>query len=583
MRIHGVVLALGVMVGLGTGTILQAQETGPRGAPAVHLWYTAPDSLAYYNEVTVQESRPGTYFCVCGFKHGYFGIQESSRPGQNIAIFSVWDPGKQNNPNQVAEDQRVKVIYGGEGVRIIRFGNEGTGGQSTFTFDWKVGQTVRCLVRAKVQGRFTTYSAFIFLPDEKTWKHLASFQTITEGDKLKGYYSFVEDFRRTDESGKQSRRALYGNGWVQDLTGRWLPLTEAMFTANPAPRMDIDAGVDSNRFYLQTGGDTQNKTALKSKLTVPAAALTQPKGLPNYIPASTQEEMQASRNSIDGLMIGIGVEMEIKSGQLMIKRVLEDSPAAKAGLKDGQSITAINGTTTGSMKIEDAAGLIRGAAGTEVELTIVEAGGIPRKVNIRRDTIVVTGVRARMLESKIGLLTVSQINKETAGRVGEALKNFIDQTSEGVILDLRDNEGGWYAGVCQIAGMLAGNSVPLWLVRETGKSQATAVQGEGEKIWNGPLVVLINGKTGGGAELLAAGLQASGRAKLLGQKTAGTASMGKLNALADGGAVRETIGTFFTVADQAIFGVGIKPDIPLEAGVSAEQAIQKAEEVLKKR
>ena len=581
MKINGMNVLFCVF--FGAGAILQAQETGPRGAPGVHLWYTAPDSLAYYNEVTVQESQRGTYFCVCGFKHGYFGIQESTKPGQNIAIFSVWDPGKQNNPNQVSEEQRVKVIYGGEGVRIIRFGNEGTGGQSTFPFDWKVGQTVRCLVRAKVQGRFTTYSAFIFLPEEKTWKHLASFQTITEGDKLKGFYSFVEDFRRTDESARQSRRALYGNGWVQTPNGKWQPLTEAMFTANQAPLMDIDAGVDSNRFYLQTGGDTRNTMALSSKKTVPAAALTWPRDLPNFIPTSKQDEMQASRNSIDGVMVGIGVEMEIKNGQLMIKRVLEDSPASKTGLKDGQAITAINSTTTGSMKIEDAARLIRGATGTEVELTIVEAGGIPRKVKIRRDTIVVTGVRARMLESKIGFLTVSQINKETAEKVRGALEIFKDLKAEGVILDLRDNEGGWYAGVCQIAGMLAGNSVPLWLVRETGKSQATAVQGEGETIWNGPLVVLINGKTAGGAELLAAGLQAGSRAKLLGQKTAGTASMGKLNALADGGAARETIGAFFTVADQAIFGVGIKPDISLEAGLSAEQAIQKAEEVLKKR
>jgi carboxyl-terminal processing protease len=275
--------------------------------------------------------------------------------------------------------------------------------------------------------------------------------------------------------------------------------------------------------------------------------------------------------------------MENKNSQLLIKRVMENSPAARAGLKDGQTITAINGTAAGSMKLEDAVKLIRGPAGTEVELTMVEAGGILRKIKIRRDTIAVTGVRARTLESKIGLLTVSQINKETAGKVREALGVFKDLKAEGVILDLRDNDGGWYAGVCQIAGMLVGNSAPLWLLRETGKSKATVVQGEGEKIWEGPLVVMINGKTAGGAELLAAGLQSSGRAKLLGQKTAGTASMGKLNALADGGAARETIGAFFTVADQAIFGVGIKPDILMEERLSAEQAIQKAEEVLKKQ
>ena len=150
-----------------------------------------------------------------------------------------------------------------------------------FDFDWKVGQKVRCLVRAEVEGKYTTFSAFIALPDKNEWKHMASFQTLTGGHLLNGYYSFVEDFFRNGESAKQSRRALYGNGWVQTADGKWSPLTEASFTADNNPSMAIDAGVDNNRFFLQTGGDTQNKTALKSKLTVPAEAFSQPKELPS--------------------------------------------------------------------------------------------------------------------------------------------------------------------------------------------------------------------------------------------------------------------------------------------------------------
>ncbi len=282
---------------IGACSLLQAQETAPHAARSVHLWYPGPDAVAFYNEVTVQESQPGSYFCVCGFNRGYFGIQELIEPGKKIAIFSVWDPGNQNNPNQVAEDQRVKLISSGEGVRIKRFGNEGTGGQSMFDFDWKVGQTVRCIVRAEVAGKYTIFSAYIALPDQKTWQHMASFQTLTGGHLLNGYYSFVEDFFRNGESAKQSRRAQYGNGWIQIADGKWSPLTEASFTADNNPSMNIDAGVDNNRFFLQTGGDTKNKTALKSKLTVPAEALSQPKELPSVTKASASAvPQQIERN-----------------------------------------------------------------------------------------------------------------------------------------------------------------------------------------------------------------------------------------------------------------------------------------------
>jgi Domain of unknown function (DUF3472)/Domain of unknown function (DUF5077) len=95
---------------------------------SVHLNFRAPEGTAYYNEVTVEKSAEGTYFCVCGFNQGYFGIQEQ-RPGKKVVIFSVWDPGKQDDPNSVDPAKRVKLVSKDEAVRVGRFGNEGTGGQ----------------------------------------------------------------------------------------------------------------------------------------------------------------------------------------------------------------------------------------------------------------------------------------------------------------------------------------------------------------------------------------------------------------------------------------------------------------------
>jgi len=252
-----------------------AEESPPRAARSVHLWYPAEQGVVYYNEVTVEKSYPGSYFCVCGFKHGYFGIQELLQGGK-VVIFSVWEAGNQNNPDAVAEDRRVKVLHEGEGVRVSRFGNEGTGGKSMFDYQWKVGETYKCMVKASVEGERTTYAAYFYLNEEKNWKHLASFQTITGGDYLSGYYSFIEDFRRDGQSARNVRRAQYGNGWVKTADAQWQPFTRATFTADATPTMNIDAGVKDGRFFLQTGGDTENHTALKSRMDCPVEQMSWP-------------------------------------------------------------------------------------------------------------------------------------------------------------------------------------------------------------------------------------------------------------------------------------------------------------------
>ncbi|MBM4027053.1 MAG: DUF3472 domain-containing protein [Planctomycetes bacterium] len=243
-----------------------AQEKPLRAARSVHLWYEAPPAVLFYNEITVDKSYPGTYFCVCGFKHGYFGIQELIKPDEKVVIFSVWDPGKQNNPNEVDPNERVKVLHAGDGVRVSRFGNEGTGGKSLFPYQWRVGERYRFLVKARVEGERTNYAAYFYLNESQEWKHLVTFQTITGGDYLQGYYSFVEDFWRNGTSATKDRKARYGNGWAQTVEGPWIALTDATFTADRTPTLNIDAGREGNDFFLTTGGEVQNRTPLRSKI-----------------------------------------------------------------------------------------------------------------------------------------------------------------------------------------------------------------------------------------------------------------------------------------------------------------------------
>jgi hypothetical protein len=242
-----------------------SDDAAPRAARSVHLGYRSRGGTAYYNEVTVQQSVPGSYFMCCGFRHGYFGIQEL-HGGKKLAIFSVWDPTHGDDPRAVADEKRVKVLYKADDVRVQRFGGEGTGGQSFFNYDWKPGQTYRFLVKATVTGEKTAYAAYLFLNESHAWKHLVTFQTSAGGDQLRGLHSFIEDFRRDGRSAQEIRRAEFGNGWVC-RDGTWTPLTEARFTASGASweaKETIDAGAVKDRFYLQTGGDTKRSHALGS-------------------------------------------------------------------------------------------------------------------------------------------------------------------------------------------------------------------------------------------------------------------------------------------------------------------------------
>jgi hypothetical protein len=249
---------------------------------SVHLNYQAPAGSAFYNEVVVDESAPGTYFCVCGFSKGYYGIQELANK-KKVVIFSVWDPGNQNDPKSVDDDKRVKLLHQGEGVRIGRFGNEGTGGQSFYDLDWKPSETYRFLVAAKPNGERTEFAAWFYLNDAKTWKHLVTFSTITGGTPLGGYYSFVEDFRRNRESAKLARVARYGHGGVIDAEGKWHGFTTARFTGDSNPATNINAGERDGFFFLATGGETKNSdTELNKSIKLAGEAKDRPSDLPDF-------------------------------------------------------------------------------------------------------------------------------------------------------------------------------------------------------------------------------------------------------------------------------------------------------------
>src|SRR6185436_7189632 len=131
-------------------------------ARSVHLAYPAPEGDLFYNEMVVEQSVNGSYFMACGWNTGYFGIQQLGSPTNKVVIFSVWDPTKGDNPNAVKSEDRVEVLFQGAGVRIKRFGGEGTGGQCMTPFEWRTGETNRFAIQAEVTELKTAYTAWLF-------------------------------------------------------------------------------------------------------------------------------------------------------------------------------------------------------------------------------------------------------------------------------------------------------------------------------------------------------------------------------------------------------------------------------------
>lgn len=247
----------------------KANTSQYKSAPATHLSYPFPkDTLAewFYNEISVPANAQPlhAYYMVNGWSGGYFGIQINS-PTERRVLFSVWSTYHTDDPKQIPEEYRVKLLKKGADVTVNDFGNEGSGGQSYWKFNWKAETTYKLLLQGKPSGDNTIYSAWFFDPATSKWKFMATWEKPKSGGKyLSGLYSFVENF---GSNGDDLFKARYGNQWVRTANGQWIELTQARFstTADEVkhPRFDIGSGVEDGWFYMFSGGFQEVGTTKK--------------------------------------------------------------------------------------------------------------------------------------------------------------------------------------------------------------------------------------------------------------------------------------------------------------------------------
>ncbi len=287
-----------------------------------------------------------------------------------------------------------------------------------------------------------------------------------------------------------------------------------------------------------------------------------------FLPPEVSKEFN---QELEGKFEGIGAEIGIKDEILTIIAPLPNSPAEKAGLKAGDKVLAIDKIDTSQISLNKAVEMIRGSKGTEVILIIKKLNGKEGEVKITRDEIHYESIKVSMTDTKkqktiddknIAYINITHFNQDTESLFDKAVEELLKQNKKSIILDLRNDPGGYLTTAIKVAGYWIENDV---IVKEADKNKTEALKSNGPaKLKGKKTIVLVNAGSASAAEIVAGALQDYGVATILGETTFGKGSVQDLTKFKDGSSVKLTIAKWLTPKDRTIDKQGIKPDIEIK-------------------
>jgi carboxyl-terminal processing protease len=285
----------------------------------------------------------------------------------------------------------------------------------------------------------------------------------------------------------------------------------------------------------------------------------------NYLNTKNFDDMKVQTRGEFG---GLGIEVSMENGIVKVVSPIDDTPAARAGLKPGDMIVQLDGQPVQGMTLPQAVEKMRGPINSEIRLTIQRKGRDPFDVKLTRATIRIQSVRSHLVGDDIGYIRITSFNEQTDTGLNNAMKNIKQQAGSklrGIVLDLRNNPGGLLDQAVAVSDAFLDKGE---IVSTRGRRADDAQRFDarpGDIAAGLPIAVLINGGSASASEIVAGALQDHHRAILLGTRSFGKGSVQTIIPLPGHGAMRLTTARYYTPSGRSIQAKGIEPDIVVEA------------------
>ena len=361
-----------------------------------------------------------------------------------------------------------------------------------------------------------------------------------------------------------------------------------------APNTSAKSGIDLSRFEEvlnlisneHVGPETE-KQLVDGAIKGLVEALKDP-----YSQYLTGEEQQSMIDSLSGSFEGIGAVIEGRAADgtpcstlgpicaLTVVSPIDGSPALRAGIASGDKITAVDSVSVNGKTVDEAVVNIRGAKGSTVVITVVRGTAAPTPISIVRDVINIPAVEPKVLRTPngatVGYLRLAEFSEIAGDQFHAALQKVIDAKTTRIVLDLRDNPGGYLTTALRIASEFIGDGVVYIEEDKAGVRTETRAQGGGlATSATIRLVVLVNKGSASASEILAGALQDRGRATLIGETTFGKGVVQTFMDLSDGSGLKLTIAKWLTPNGRWIQTTGLTPDraVPAAAAGSTDDPV----------
>jgi carboxyl-terminal processing protease len=286
----------------------------------------------------------------------------------------------------------------------------------------------------------------------------------------------------------------------------------------------------------------------------------------NYMNAKTFRDMQVQTRGEFG---GLGIEVTQDNGFIKVITPIDDTPASRAGVKSGDLILALDGQSVQGLSLNDAVDKMRGPPASKIKLTIKREGvETPLELSLTREVIKIQVVKSHLEGNDIGYIRVTSFNEQTDTGLRKAFAQIKAEAGDhlrGIVLDLRNNPGGLLDQAVAVGDdFISEGEIVSTRARHPEDSQRWDAKG-GDITSNLPLVVLINGGSASASEIVAGALQDHRRAILVGTRSFGKGSVQTVIPLAGDGAMRLTTARYYTPSGRSIQGLGIAPDVEVQA------------------